>query len=78
MSKLLFINALTEHYTYLFENDLNYLVVASKYTPLDYAIKTVEGLIANTVCKEGKGVKSTCKQLKIKNTYKAIQEFLSQ
>lgn len=42
-----------------------------------FAQQMMYGLLANTSSNEGPVTKAVCKYLKIKNTYKAIQEFLN-
>ena len=64
-------------YTNLFANDPKYAYIASRCTPSELAYKVTLGLAKNKADKDGEGVKSVCKLLKIQYTYKAIYEYLN-
>lgn len=59
-----------------FENDAEYAYSAARTSPEALAEKMVNGLIFGNANKDGDAIKSTCKALKIKHTYKAIKAFL--
>jgi hypothetical protein len=71
-----FRNVLTKHYIKLYETP-DYVMAKSKYLPGDLANKVVEGLIDDAANKSGKGIQLTIKELGIKNTYKAIKQYLN-
>lgn len=76
-NKEIFQAELTKQYTILFAGDPEYRFSASTTTPEDLAKRMTEALAKGSGSKDGKGVKNTCKNLKIKHTYKAISEFLN-
>lgn len=73
-----FISVLTECYEYLFNSSDDYKYAAARTTPAQLANKMTLGLKDGTANKDGDGIKSACKKLKIKHTYKAIKEYLNQ
>lgn len=73
-----FISVLTECYEHLFNTDDDYKYAAARTTPVQLANKMTIGLKDGTANKDGEGIKSACKKLKIKHTYKAIKEYLNQ
>lgn len=70
-----FVTTLTAEYIRLFQTP-QYASAAKLHTPASMAEKFTAGLALGTVQKDGEGVRNTCKALGIKNTYKAIKEFL--
>ena len=64
-------------YTDLFANDPEYAYSAARCTPSELAYKMTLALAKNEANKDGQGIKSVCKLLKIKYTYKAIYEYLN-
>lgn len=74
----MFQTELTKQYLALYESDPSYEYSRKHITAFDLAEKMTEGLYKGTASKDGEGIKRTCKALKIKVTYKAIQEFLSE
>lgn len=71
-----FEGTLREQYESLFANDPEYAYSASRTTPAELAAKMTRKLRDGGANKEGKGVKTTCKLLGIKYTYKAIAAYL--
>jgi hypothetical protein len=72
----LFATTLAKHYEYLFASNTDYAYAASRTNPTDLARKMTIGLSTGQASKDGDGIKLTCKELGIKNTYKAIREYL--
>lgn len=72
-----FESALREQYESLFANDPEYAYVTSRMTPSELAAKMTRKLRDGGANKEGKGVKTTCKLLGVRYTYKAIAAYLS-
>lgn len=70
-----FKSVLTAQYAVLFKTP-DYAMASGRYTPEEMAEKFTQGLIDNIVNKDGEGIIAVCKELKIKHTYKAIQEYL--
>jgi len=68
---------LKDQFAQRFVNDPKYAVVAEKNLPGDYAFKFMTALKNGTADKDGAAVKSTCKALGIKCTYKAIAAYLA-
>ena len=64
-------------YTDLFVSDPEYAYSAARCTPSELAYKMTLALAKNEANKDGEGIKSVCKLLKIKYTYKAIYEYLN-
>lgn len=54
-----------------------YSRASQQTTPEEWADRLTEGLAKNLASKDGEAVKATLKTLGIKNTYKAIVEYLS-
>jgi hypothetical protein len=71
-----FENELRKNFEFLFL-DIRYRYAANHRTPAELAARMTYSLLNGTADKNGKGIKLTCKALGIKNTYKAIQEYLS-
>lgn len=70
--------ALQTQYEHLFANDPSYALAAKRTTPEEMARKFTAGLAGNgSVSKDGKGIETVCKALKIKHTYKALREYLA-
>ncbi len=77
MSRALFNQTLSKHYTELFATEPEtYAMAASRYTPDALADKITDGLANGSANKDGEGVKRTCKDLGVKHTYAAIRPFL--
>lgn len=74
----LFKNTLANHFSALFSNDAAYELIKTKHSPISLADIITERLLRGCADKEGKGVILTCKELKIKHTYKAIEAFLKE
>ena len=77
MSKELFKAELVKAYTSLFESDPAYTQAKALNTPGQLAEKMVIGLAVGKARKNGRGVVTACQACGIKNTYKAIAEFLT-
>lgn len=77
-NKELFIEELTIAYRDLFQTNPEYSYSASRTTPEALAAKMVAGLTQGTANKDGEGIKKACRQCGIKQTFKAIQEYLNQ
>lgn len=75
-SKERFTVILTGQFKHLFTTPA-YAIAAAKTTPEAMAEKFVSGLIDGSAANDGVAVKSTCKALGIKPTYKAIREYLN-
>jgi len=73
-----FTEALTKAYQDLFSTNPEYSYSVAHTTPEALALKMTEGLITGAANKDGEGIKTACRQCGIKQTYKAIQSFLSQ
>lgn len=71
-----FIQTYSEFLAERFISDISYATAAQFTTPEAMAKKMTAGLLAGTASKEGYAIKDTCKVLRIKQTYKAIQEYL--
>ena len=71
-----FIEVLTKHYEELFKNP-KYHVAAAKFTPSSLAVTMTAALVAGNGDKDGDGIKLTLKELGIKNTFKAVKEYLN-
>lgn len=71
-----FEQTLAKHYDILFSNDPEYSYAKARTTPQALAGKMTYGLRVGSANKDGEGIKRTCKELGIKHTYKAIQEYL--
>ena len=67
---------LASNYTELFKTP-EYALAASRYSPEALAEKMTEGLLTGSANKDGDGIKKTCKQLGIKQTYIAIRNYLA-
>ncbi len=72
----LFKGELETVYTELFERDARYLYSRTNTTPKALAEKMTTGLLTGAASKDGQGIKSVCKKLGIKPTYKEIKLFL--
>lgn len=73
-----FIKMLTIGFELEFKTNPKYVVhFRTNTNPKDFAEEIVDGLIAGTASKDGECVQSTRRALGIKNTYKAIKEFLT-
>ena len=68
------------------DNPSNYMLgrLGAPSDPVEYANSTADKMLARvketgmmTVSKDGEGWKRTCKELGIKHTYKAIEEYLN-
>lgn len=70
-----FISLLAAKYELLFQSE-QYAQVARNYTPLSLANEMTLKLQNGTADNQGLGVKLTCKELGIKNTYTAIKTYL--
>ena len=66
---------LAGQYRHLFTTP-EYATAAARYTPEALADKMIAGLLDGTADKGGEGVKTTCKVLGLKHTYKAIRDYL--
>ena len=77
MSRAKFQTILTGHYHSLFANDPEYAYAAGRTTPEALAEKMTASLLSGSANKDGAGIKRTCKDLGIKYTYTAIQEYLA-
>ena len=66
---------LTGQFELCLETD-EYAMAKSRYTPEELAEKMTSGLLNGTADKDGKAIRNTCKVLGLKNTYKAIKEYL--
>ncbi len=75
-AKYKFTVILADQYQQLFELP-QYTAAARKHLPLGLAEKMVAGILDGTASIDGDGIKRTCKALGIKNTHKAIKEFLN-
>lgn len=76
-NKEVFQAELTKQYTILFTSDPEYIFSVATTTPEGLAKRMTEAMAKGSCSKDGKGVKNTCKNLKIENTHKAISEFLN-
>jgi len=70
-----FKSVLTDQYRGLFKKP-EYAIAAKKNTPEESAARMVDSLAAGSASKSGTGIQATLKILGIKNTYKAISEYL--
>lgn len=69
---------LSSNYQRLFDSkDPDYVAVMTDMSPDELATKMTESLLRGTANKDGKGIKWTCRNLKINHTYKAITKFLT-
>ena len=59
-----------------FDTNPEYALVSRQTSAHDLAVKMAEGLIKGSASKDGRAIKSTCKALGIKYTYKSIVEYL--
>lgn len=71
-----FTSALESAYVDLFANDPEYAYSASRTTPKALASRMASLLMTGDANKEGEGIKRACKACGIKQTYKALSEFL--
>ena len=67
---------LENQYEILKEKDFDYKAILSNISPKELAEKMTNALNKGSGNKDGKGIKRTCKALKIKYTYKDIKEYL--
>jgi hypothetical protein len=72
-----FTAALTKHYVTLFETDKEYAFAKVMGTPEKLALKMTRALYDGNANKDGEGIKRTCKELGIKQTYTAIKAYLN-
>jgi hypothetical protein len=70
-----FRTVLAKHYTVLYATDPEYAYAKAKRTPEDLADRMSANLLTGSANKDGEGIKRTCKELGIKQTYKAIREY---
>lgn len=77
MSMKEFQTTLAGEYARLFASDPRYAYVATRATPEELAQRMSFGLLKGGASKDGEGIKSTCKALGIKYTYKAIRDYLT-
>ncbi len=70
-----FISLLAAKYEVLFQSE-QYTQVAKNFTPLSLAKEMTLKLQNGTADNQGLGVKLTCKELGIKNTYTSIKTYL--
>jgi hypothetical protein len=74
----LFQSTLEKHYSILFETDPDYgYAISIGKTPASLAAAMTNSLAKGGANKDGEGIKRTCKELKIKHTYKALAAFFS-
>ncbi len=73
-----FETALIEILIHLFAFDPKFALARDRTTPERLARRMTKGLPAQEVSKDGPAVRSVCRQLKIKHTYKAIAEYLEE
>ena len=59
-----------------FDTNPEYARIAKQISAHDLAVKMTEGLMKGSASKDGRAIKSTCKALGIKYTYKAIADYL--
>lgn len=64
-------------YTYLFENDSDYIYASQRKTPDELAYSMTLSLCKGIGDKDGKGIAAACKAVGIKQTYKAIGAYLN-
>ncbi len=71
-----FITIYTARLQHEFDTNPKYALVSKQISAHDLAAKMTEGLLKGSASKDGRAIKSTCKALGIKYTYKAIAEYL--
>lgn len=72
-----FEHELTKAYEKLFAVDARYSFVSKSYTPQSLAAKMTAGLASKTSSKDSDGVKTACKAVGIKHTWKEIIPYLN-
>jgi hypothetical protein len=77
-----FVAVYTEQLERVYGNDAGYMAMLARMpegrnTIEGLAIRMTAGLLSGAANKDGDAIKGTCKQLKIKQTYKAIREYLT-
>jgi len=71
-----FVTVYTAQLQHEFDTNLEYALVSKQTSAHDLAVRMAEGLMKGSASKDGRAIKSTCKALGIKYTYKAIAEYL--
>lgn len=72
----IFADTLASHYEQLF-NTPSFEYVAKRSTPRQLANLMTDGLANKSANLDGEGIKRTCKQLGIRQTYKAIRGYFA-
>jgi hypothetical protein len=71
-----FESALTAAFTHHFATNSQYANVAEKNSPREYAHRFASAVLDCTGRNDGAAVRDACKALGIKNSYKAMHEFM--